>query len=455
MPYNKDFMSMPKNVFKRKKYASLLKWKSENGTSAIMIEGARRVGKSVLAEEFAKKEYKSYILIDFSKASEEVRNLFEDISDLEYLFTRLQFLFGVKLFERQSVIVFDEVQFQPLARQAIKHLVADGRYDYIETGSLISIKRNVKDILIPSEEHKLYLYPMDYEEFRWALGDTTTHLLLREAFAANKPLSDVVNRKLLRDFRLYMLIGGMPQAVAKYLETNNLADVDVIKRQILDLYDDDFRKIDPSGRIASLYKSIPSQLSRNISRYQTTPVAGKGLSDSKKDELISELEATMTVNVCRHSMDPNDGVGWSLEKECFKMYVADTGLFVTLIFRDRDFAENILYSKLLSDKLEANLGYLYENVVAQMLTAAGRKLFYYTFPTPSEKHYYEIDFLLSEGVKLNPIEIKSSSYKAHSSLDAFCDKFKRHIKTPYILYTKDLHKEGPVHYLPMYMAQFL
>lgn len=450
------FMGQGKMVFKRKLYDKILQWKQmDKGDTAILIEGARRVGKSTLVEEFAKREYESYIMIDFSKASKEVFNLFDDLSDLNYFFLRLQLLYNVQLNERKSVIIFDEVQKQPLARQAIKHLVADHRYDYIETGSLVSIKKHVKDIVIPSEEQKLFLYPLDYEEFRWALGDSVTIPLIKSVFERKLSIGDDVNRKLLRDFRLYMLVGGMPQAVSAYIERNDLSAVDRVKRSIIQLYEDDFRKIDPSGRASMLFDAIPAELNKNASRYQISSVIGDNVSDSVVNQLIAEMKDSMTINIAYHANDPGAGMSFNMDISKYKMYVGDTGLFVTLAFKDKEFTENSIYHKLLSDKLDTNLGYLYENVVAQMLRAAGNNLFYYTFPTETGKHNYEIDFLLARDNKICPIEVKSSGYKRHASLDAFCEKFSNKILTRYLLYTKDLRKEEQIIYLPVYMAQFL
>ncbi|MDR0962217.1 MAG: AAA family ATPase [Mediterranea sp.] len=449
-------MEPDKVIFKRKLYDKMLLWKNRDaGATALLIEGARRVGKSTLVTEFARREYDTHILIDFSKASQEVFRLFNDLSDLDYFFLRLQLLYSVQLQERKSVIIFDEVQLQPLARQAIKHLVADHRYDYIETGSLISIKKHVEDIVIPSEEYKLYLYPLDYEEFRWALGDTATMPLLKSVFQQQIALGDDANRKLLRDFRLYMLVGGMPQAVHTYIEKNDLSAVDYMKRSIIQLYEDDFRKIDPSGRASMLFDAIPAELSKNSSRYQVSSVIGDNVSDAVTDRLIAEMKDSMTVNIAYHANDPGTGMAHHMDINRYKMYVGDTGLFVTLAFKDKDFTENSIYRKLLSDKLETNLGYLYENVVAQMLRAAGNRLFYYTFPTESGKHNYEIDFLLSRADKICPIEVKSSGYKRHASLDAFCKKFSNRVLSAYLLYTKDLRKEEQLLYLPVYMTLFL
>lgn len=446
---------MATNNFKRKIYDRLLKWKAERqGQSAILVQGARRVGKSTIVEQFAKQEYKSYILIDFSKCPKEVFNLFDDISDLNHLFVRLQLAYGVSLHERNSVIVFDEVQKQPLARQAIKHLVADGRYDYIETGSLISIRKNVKDIIIPSEETRVNMYPMDYEEFRWALGDMATIPLLRSLSEKPIPLGDAAHRKLLRDFRLYMLVGGMPQAVNKYLETNNLAEVDNTKREILELYDGDFMKIDDSGKLSMLFNAIPAELNKNASRYQVSSVIENGKAD-RLTEYIADLRESMTVNMAYHVNDPNAGMSFYKDLSRYKMFLADTGLFVTLAFRDKDFTENVIYQKLWNDKLGTNLGYLYENVVAQMLRAAGNELFYHTFPTERGNRNYEIDFLLARKDKVCPIEVKSSGYSTHASLNAFCNKYSNRVQNRYLLYSKDIKNEGGVQYLPFYMTMFL
>ena len=441
--------------FKRKIYDTMLKWKTErNGDTALLIQGARRIGKSTIAEEFARHEYKSYILIDFSKVSKEVSDLFNDISDLNYLFIRLQFIYQVQLYERESVIIFDEVQLQPLARQAIKHLVKDHRYDYIETGSLISVRSKSCNILIPSEETKVDMYPMDYEEFRWALGDTATIPLLRTAFEKKMSLSDAVHRKIMRDFRLYMLVGGMPQAVSAYIKTNNFTAVDQAKRDIIALYEEDFGKIDDSGRAKALYDAIPAQLSRNAMRYQVS----KAISDERAERIVNivkEMEDSMTVNVVYHSDDPNVGLALTKNEEYFKMYASDTGLFVTLAFKDADITENVIYDKLLNDKLSTNMGYVYENVIAQMLKATGKNLFYHTIPYAEGKKYYEIDFVIPDKHKISPIEVKSSGYKTHKSLDEFCSKFSDRIINKYLIYTKDYRRENGIEYIPVYMTMFL
>ena len=441
------------HVFKRKLYNRLLQWKqTQNGKTAILVEGARRVGKSTLVELFAKNEYESYILIDFNEASPEVKALFDNLMDLDYIFLQLQAFYNVILKERNSVIIFDEVQKCPLARQAIKYLVKDGRYDYIETGSLISIKKSTKDITIPSEEERVNMYPMDYEEFRWALGDTATMPLLKIFYDKQLPL-DKAHRNTMRDFRLYMLVGGMPQAVETYLETNNLSMVDSTKRGIIKIYQDDFQKLDPTGRLETLFMEIPSQLSQNSNRYRPNSVLGD-VNNDKLFEFIKDLEDSKTTIFSYHSNEPNIGMSLTKDISKYKIFCADTGLFVTLAFWDKDYTENIIYQKLLNDKLCANLGYVYENIVAQMLVAAGNKLFYYTWPKDAT-HNYEIDFLLSRGAKLHPIEVKSSGYNRHASLDAFCQKFSQIIERRYLIYTKDLKQDANTLLLPAYLTPFL
>lgn len=444
---------MEQRVFRRKIYDDILDWKRKNdGRTALLVEGARRIGKSTIVEEFARNEYKSYILIDFNTASAEVKSLFDDLMNLEFIFLRLQQAYSTQLFERNSVIVFDEVQQCSKARQAIKYLVKDGRYDYIETGSLISIRKNIENITIPSEENRIQMNPMDYEEFRWALGDTVTIPLLKTFWEKKIPLG-AAHRDAMRNLRLYLLVGGMPQAVNAYLDTNNLRTVDEVKRRIILLYREDFAKIDKTGKVSSLFMSIPAALSRNASRYVPSSVIGN-VADDKMSELLMNLEDSKTVNIAHHADDPNIGIPVSANYDKFKMFLADTGLFVTLAFWDKDFTENIIYDKLLSDKLSVNLGYVYENLIAQMLVASGNRLFYHTWKK-DEKHYYEIDFLLSRGAKLCPVEVKSSGYKAHASLDAFCDKYSARVGSRYLIYTKDLTKDNGTTLLPAYMTPLL
>ncbi len=432
----------------------MLDWKRESqGETALLIEGARRVGKSTIVREFAKNEYKSYVIFDFSKATKGEKALFDDLSDLDFFFSRLRVLKDVSLYERDTVIIFDEVQKFPIARQSIKTLVEDGRYDYIETGSLISIHRNTDHILIPSEEESLDMYPMDYEEFLWAMGNTTTMELLREAMDKRRGFGDEINRKLMRDFRLYMLVGGMPQAVNKYLATKDFAAVDKVKRAIIRLYQNDFQKIDKTGKAARLFMAIPSQLSRNTTRYQPSTVIEKTRAELI-DNLIFLMQDSKTVNVAYHADDPNVGMSLTTDQSAYKMFLCDTGLFVTLVFWEKSFTENTIYQKLLNDKLEANLGYVYENMIAQMITANGDKLFYYTFPDGSN-HNYEVDFLLSRGNKICPIEVKSSGYKTHVSLDEFCKKYSSRISNRYLVYTKDLRKDNETLLVPAYMTGLL
>ncbi len=447
-------MEKNKTYFRRKIYDTLLKWKEESkGKTAMLIQGARRVGKSTLVREFARREYKSSIIIDFSNAPGEVMTLFDDISDLNYLFLRLQAIYNVELFERESVIVFDEVQLQPRARQAIKHLVADQRYDYVETGSLISIYSLSSKILIPSEESKINMYPMDFEEFQWALGDTVSISILRSMFEQREPLG-AAHRKTMRDFRLYMLVGGMPQAVNTYIETNNFSRVDATKRDIISLYEEDFNKLDPSGRARAMYDAIPSQLSGNTMRYQVRRVL-QGEKTDRVEHIVRAMEDSMTTNIAFHSDDPNAGLALTQNNHTFKMYASDTGLFVTLAFKDSDYTENIIYEKLLNDKLSTNLGYVYENMVAQILKSTGRNLYYHTIPYAEGKKNYEVDFVIADHHKVTPIEVKSSNYKAHKSFDEFCRKYSARIMNRYIIHTKDYVREGNIDYLPIYMTMFI
>lgn len=439
--------------FKRKAYAQLLEWKEKYADRyAVLLEGARRVGKSTIAEQFAMNEYKSYILIDFSKASNDEMACFEDINNLDMFFLRLQALRGIDLYEHESVIIFDEVQLFPKARQAIKHLVKDGRYHYIETGSLISIRKNVKDILIPSEEMKIQVYPMDYEEFSFATGNN--YALLDRIFEMKKGVGQQVNRKLMRDIRIYMAVGGMPQAVESYVNGDNFSMIDQVKRQIIQLYEEDFKKLDPSGNLSAIYHSIPAQLSKDGKRYRLSTAVGKRKT-SKDEKLVYELIDSRTVLSSYNTTDPRVSFSLSKDLDSYKLYIADTGLFITLMFIDRPVAENELYAKLLSDKLPANLGYLYENLIAQMITASGRELYYHIWEKKGSTHYYEIDFLISQGAKVSAIEVKSSGTGKHESLIEFGKKYSKHIKDSFILSQKDIGKEGDIKYLPIYLTSFL
>ena len=446
---------MKKSIFARKIYREILEWKENRSDKyALLVKGARRVGKSTIVEEFAKKEFKSYIMIDFAHVSKDIKDLFEDTYDLDFFFLQLQQLSGTKLYEKESVIIFDEVQLLPKARQAIKYLVADGRYKYIETGSLLSIKKNTKDILIPSEEHKISMYPMDFEEFLWAIGDEVSIETIKILLEKKRPAGNAIHRNLMRIFRLYMLIGGMPQAVETYLEKNNLQEVDEIKREIVDLYEEDFTKIDASGLAGDIYDAIPANLSSNASRYILSN-AREGTRSERVLDLLPDILSSYTVNIAYHANNP--AVGMALEKDVgrYKLFTSDVGLFVTLAFRDKNYIENIIYNKLLSDKLDANLGYVYENAVAQMLVAKGNNLFYYTMGNNSSNHLYEIDFLISTGNKISPIEVKSGNYRCHKSLDQFCDKFRSRIGNKYLVHTKDYKWENGINYIPVYMLPFL
>ena len=374
--------------------------------------------------------------------------------NLDFFFLQLQQFTGVRLYENESVIIFDEVQLLPKARQAIKYLVADGRYKYIETGSLLSIKKNTKDILIPSEEHKISMYPMDFEEFLWAIDDTMTADTIKLLMKSKKPAGNALHRNLMRTFRLYMLIGGMPQAIESYLESNNLQVVDEVKREIIDLYEEDFIKIDGTGLAGDIYDAIPANLSSNASRYILS-TARNVIRSNRVRELIPDMLSSFTVNIAYHANNPN--VGMSLEKDInrYKLFLSDVGLFITLIFKDKDFTENIIYNKLLSNKLDTNLGYVYENIVAQMLLVKGNNLFYYTMNSDNSNHLYEIDFLFSKGNKICPIEVKSGNYRSHKSLDLFCDKFSNRIKDKYVVHTKDYKSENGIQYIPIYMIPFI
>ena len=409
--------------FERKAYKKLMEWKAEYADKyAVLLEGARRVGKSTIAEYFAQNEYKSYILIDFSKTTDTIRACFEDIGNLNIFFLRLQAETGVTLYERESLIIFDEVQLFPKARQAIKHFVSDGRYHYLETGSLISIKKNVKDILIPSEEMKIQVYPMDYEEFCKATGNN--YELLQQIYHMNSAIGQATNRKLMRDLRIYMAVGGMPQAV------------------------------DASGRISALYHSIPAQLSKDLRKYRITTAIGKK-NNTRADELLYELMDSKTVLPCYNSTDPRISLADTKDFSSYKLYLSDTGLFVTLMFIDRPVTENDVYAKLLSDKLPANLGYLYENLIAQMIAASGRELYYHTWEKVGSTHYYEIDFLISEGSKINAFEIKSSGTGKHESIKEFYRKFSKNVHNIYLLSQKDVGKEENLLLKPFYLMPFL
>lgn len=436
-------------MFKRKAYDKLLYWKENIAPQyAALLEGPRRVGKSTIALEFAKNNYDSYILIDFSKLTKDEEQVFENINDLEFFFLQLQTVKGVTLSIRKSVIIFDEIQFAPKVRAAIKHLVKDGRYDYIETGSLISINKNVKDILIPSEEHKIDVYPMDYEEFCSACG--YNYSLLEQVLNHNRAMGQAVNRKLMRDFRTYMAVGGMPQAVDAFIKDKNFESVDRIKREILELYSSDFFKIDPSGRLSALFNSIPSQLANN-NKFYITKVTNKKVS-GKDRKLIFDLLNSKTVLPCFKVNDPSISLNQTKDIDNFKLYLSDIGLFTTMLFNDKLSTNDNIYIKLLSDKLDVNLGYLYENMVAQIIASCDRQLFYYVFKNDQTTRNYEIDFLTTDKNKLVPIEVKSSETKNHKSINEFSKKYSSRISRRILFSQDDISNDKMLELKPIYLA---
>ena len=445
-------------LFKRKIYNKIKNWKdTSDGKTALLIEGARRIGKSTVVEEFAKNEYESYILVDFSNVEPKVKDLFEDVYNLNNFLSMLQFYYDKSLIKRKSLIIFDEVQLCPKARQAIKHLVKDGRYDYIETGSLISIKKNVQDILIPSEEKSINMHPMDFEEFLWAIGQEKTYDLLKELYVSNKfSLSEGVHQKMMKIFRLYMLIGGMPQAVDEYINTYNFKNVDLVKRDIIKLYENDLAKIDAAGRLKTLFEAIPSQLNKNTKRFQMGKILNSyNLSENTISTLISELKESKIVNVAYRTNDPNVDLSAYMNLDDFKLFLLDTGLFITLQFKDKEFVENTIYEKLLNDRLSINLGYLYENVIAQTMVSNEKSLFYYTFKNKTQNCNYEIDFIITKKNKICPIEVKSSNYRKHESIDKFYEKYSSRIVNRYIIHSKNISKDKDILCLPVYLTSFL
>lgn len=446
-------------MLKRKIYDKLLKWKNQsNGSTAILIDGARRVGKSYIVEEFGKNEYESYITIDFGNISQDVLDLFiYDTTNLDLFFAKLSAYYGKTLHKRNSLIIFDEVQQFPKARQLIKYLVADGRYDYIETGSLIRLKKNVQDIIIPSEEEHIEMFPMDFEEFLWAMNDEVTVPLIRSCFENKTPLGPALHRKIMNDFRQYILVGGMPQSVLAYLNEKNFEASDNAKRKIIKLYRDDISKF-ASGyenKVFALFDNIPAQLSKKEKKYNLSSINKNARSRTYEDSFIWLNEA-MIVNTCFNTTDPNVGLALSADNTTQKCYMADTGLLVTLTFMDNSFTENELYKAILFDKLGINEGMIMENIVAQMLRTNGHKLYFYSrCDNTNRENHMEIDFLISENKKIAPIEVKSNNYTSHSSLDKLKTKFSSKIGNSYILYSKDVMiKDGIIH-LPFYMAMFL
>ena len=446
-------------MLKRKIYDQMLSWKQKsNGQTALLIDGARRVGKSYITELFARQEYASHIIIDFGNVSQDILDLFvHDSADLDLFFAKLSAYYSTILHKRDSLIVFDEVQQFPQARQLVKYLVADGRYDYIETGSLIRLKKNTENIIIPSEEEHVEMFPLDFEEFLWALGDEATIPLIRACFEAKRPLGQTLHRKIMNDFRQYMLVGGMPQSVLAYVDGKNFEASDEAKRRILQLYRNDVSKF-ASGyeeKVYAVFDGIPGQLSKKEKKYKLSSINKNARFRSYEDSFIW-LSESMVVNVCFNATDPSVGLALSADHATQKCYMADTGLLVAQTFMDRSFTDNELYRAILFDKLDINEGMIMENIVAQMLRQNGHKLYFYSrSDSVNRENHMEIDFLILEKKKIAPIEVKSGDYRSHGSLDKFRKRFSNKIGTPYILYPKDVMEKDGIWHLPIYMAMFL
>lgn len=439
------------DIFRRKAYDRMLEWKANNGRYALMIEGARRTGKTTIATEFAKKEYRSHIVINFSVPNEEIENLFKDYGKgADRFFLRLQEIANVRLHPRESVIIFDEVQMFPLARQLIKQLVEDGRYDYIETGSLIPIKRNVESIVIPSEEMPMELHPMDFEEFLWAMGNETTVPLIRECFAKREPMGFDAHRRIMDLYTTYMIVGGMPQAVASFLEDNNFESVEKSKRTILNLYRNDAVKIN-ARRILTM---IPAFLSRHEKTFSPGMVR-KGSATRDYLDAVEWLGESKMINICIRSSDPGPAVDLTLDESSFKMYMLDTGLMITQAFITNVADRRMLYDDLLKGRLNVNLGMVFENMVAQELTMTGHSLVFAKFEHDGSDYLQEVDFLIPEGGKVIPVECKSGFSTRHVSLDRFLDKYGESVKHAYVVHGKDLRVDGDITYIPIYMTMFI
>lgn len=446
-------------MLKRKIYDELLEWKHKsNGQTALLIDGARRVGKSYIAGLFARQEYESHIIIDFGNAPPDILDLFiHESSDLDLFFAKLSAFYSTVLHERKSLIIFDEIQQFPRARQLIKYLVADGRYDFLETGSLIRLKKNTENIIIPSEEEHREMFPMDFEEFLWAMGDTATIPLIRHCFETKTPLGQALHRKVMNDFRQYALVGGMPQSVLAYLKGKNFEASDEAKRRILQLYRDDVSKFAAGyeEKVYAVFDGIPGQLSKKEKKYTLSSINKEARFRTYEDSFIWLNEA-MVVNACFNATDPNVGLALSADHSTQKCYMADTGLLVTHTFMDTAFTDNELYKAILFDKLDINEGMIMENIVAQMLRQGGHKLYFYSRSNSTNReNHMEIDFLITEKKKISPIEVKSGNYRSHASLDKFRKKFSSKLGTPYILYPKDVMERDGIWHLPLYMAMFL
>lgn len=449
-------------VFRRKAYAKLLQWKElAAGTSAVLLEGARRIGKSTIVEEFAKNEYDDYMILDFARENRDVQNLFiDDMDDLDSFFRNLFLLKGRDLKGKNCVLIFDEVQLFPQARQAIKYLVADGRYDYIETGSLISIRKNIQNILIPSEEYRIKMYPMDFEEYLWALGDTVTFEAIKSAYEKRKPLGDSIHRKIMKKFRTYMVIGGMPQAVSAFVEGKTFAQIDFIKRNILSLYEEDLAKYDRDNRekASVVFRTIPEQLENKNSHFKFS-VIDKNARYQNYVDAVSFISESMMGNECINVTKPEVALELFADRSNFKLYMGDTGLLVTQIMKSRDETDEDLYKALIIDNLSINQGMVIENMVAQMLRASGHELYFHEYLyTPEDsvrEKKYEIDFMTVKKKKICPIEVKSSGYMSHKSFDYLAKKYQLKMQDRYIIYTKDLKYKDEIMYIPIYMTMLI
>ena len=449
---------------RRKIYEEILKWKKRSaGQTALLIDGARRVGKSYIAEKFAAAEYKSYLLIDFNRAPKEVTDLFENyLNDLDTLFMYLSGFYNTKLYERETLIILDEVQLCPRARSAIKYLVADGRYDYLETGSLMSIKKNVKDILIPSEEEHLKMYPLDFEEFLWALDNETLMPLIQTCYEKKQPMGQALHPKAMDYFRQYMIVGGMPQAVARYVETRDFDSIDRVKRAILELYRADIVK-HAAGyeiKVEQIFDNIPAQLQKHDKKFKLSSLK-KEARFRDYDDALFWLSDAMIANICYNSTAPSIGLKLNMDRLTLKCYMADTGLLISHAFDENGIVSEEIYKKLLFDKLEFNKGMIVENLVAQMLTAAGHKLYFYSNPSRDEvSERMEIDFLIAKSKissrhNISPIEVKSGKNYTLTSLKKFRNKYAEQTDTPYVLHTGDLKEADGITYLPLYMTPLL
>ena len=449
---------------KRKVYNDILKWKEESqGKTALLIEGARRVGKSYIVEEFAKDNYKSYILIDFSKVPNEVKELFDNYLDnLDYLFTYISNYYGVKLYERDTLFIFDEIQFCPRARGAIKHLVADGRYDYIETGSLISIKKNVKDILIPSEEEMIKMNPMDFEEFLWAMGNDTLMDFIKECYNNKRNMGQALHRKAMDYFKEYLIVGGMPQAVLEYRESRDFEKTDKIKRNILNLYREDIRKYSDelNLKVEQIFDTIPSQLQKHEKKFNISSLDENARYRNFEGAFYWLSDACL-INIAHNTTEPSIGLGQRMDNNSFKCYLFDTGLLLSMTFNEKAIINEEIYKKILFDKPSFNEGMILENVVAQMLVASSRKLYFFSRNDRKDSsETMEIDFLISSDKvtskhNIIPIEVKSGERYTFSSLAKLNNKYKDYLAEPIIIHTKDLKEENGILYIPVYMTGLL